>query len=244
MSKKMLIISAMLLLTGTTVVCSLGGSGTAEADLAASLPTNTVEATEAVAEVIEEELAVSEPTATPAPSPTPEPTEETLGPLTAPEAYELALAEAQAWQADAILASMGTSHLGPLNAAGTSESWAISFWSPSAGEMLPLLFINGALNTPPTVPMPVAPDTVPAFDSVTLEMKALYDTAAAAAGSQYTGPDYYLMASLTPYPLDKSIPTWYMNFHDAQNNTVAFNVIIDARSGEVIQAVNLAEAGQ
>ena len=31
---------------------------------------------------------------------------------------------------------------------------------------------------------------------------------------------------------------WYMNYHDAGNNTVVFTVIIDARSGEVIQAIN------
>jgi hypothetical protein len=38
------------------------------------------------------------------------------------------------------------------------------------------------------------------------------------------------LSNLTPYPLDNSIPTWYINYH-TKDNTVSFTVIIDARSG-------------
>jgi hypothetical protein len=204
----------------------------------ASMPT-VVEATEEVQEVIEETLVVSTPT-----PPVEESTEEAvLGALTGQEAYDLALAEALAWQADAALTSMGTTTLGPLDAEGKSESWTFTFWSPSAGEMLTLPFINGVLNTPPAVQMPADPGTIPAMDAVILEMKSIYDTAATAAGSQYLSEEYYVIAGLTPYPLDESIPTWYIHYHDAQNNTVSFTVIIDARSGEVIQSIDVTAAG-
>lgn len=239
MLKKAFIILGIPILFGSTIVCSLGSSGTSEAEIEASLPTAAVEATEEVVEVIEEEVIVSTPTSTP----TPEPTEEVLGALTAQEAYDLALAEAQTWQADATLVSLGTTQLGPLDAEGKSESWSLGFYSPSAKEMLTLSFINGSLNTPPSVQMPIDPGAIPAMDSVILEMKSIYDTAATAAGRKYTGEAYYVMAGLTPYPLDKSIPTWYMNYHDAQQNTVSFTVIIDARSGEVIQSIDVAGAG-
>ncbi|MBN1219287.1 MAG: hypothetical protein JXM69_10195 [Anaerolineae bacterium] len=224
----------------STVVCSLGSSGPTEAELAASISTATTETVEQVAEVVEDQTTISEPAPIPLNTPIPEPTEESFGALTAREAFDLALTEALAWQSDASLVSMGTTQLGPLDSEGTSESWSLGFYSPSAGEMLTLSFINGALNTPPVVQLPVDPGVIPALASVILELKDLYDTAVAAAGSQYTGEAYYLMAGLTRYPLDDTVPTWYMNFHNVQNNTVAFTVIIDARSGEVIQAINVA----
>jgi hypothetical protein len=239
MLKKTFILLVMPVLFGSTIVCSLGNSGVSEAEIQASLPTAAVEVTEEVGEVIEEQLIV----ASLVPTPTPEPTEVVLGALTAQEAYDLALAEAQTWQADATLVSLGTTQLGPLDAEGKSESWSLGFYSPSAREMLTLSFINGSLNTPPAVQLPTDPGAIPAMDSVILEMKSIYDTAAAEAGSKYTGEAYYVIAGLTPYPLDESIPTWYIHYHDAQNNTVSFTVIIDARSGEVIQSIDIAGAG-
>ena len=50
-----------------------------------------------------------------------------------------------------------------------------------------------------------------------------------------------MSAGLTPYPLDEDIPTWYIHYQDPADNTVAFTVIIDARSGEVIQAIAVGE---
>jgi hypothetical protein len=46
------------------------------------------------------------------------------------------------------------------------------------------------------------------------------------------------MASLVTYPMDESVPTWYVNY---MRPTVGFSVIIDARSGDVIQAIALEE---
>ena len=73
-------------------------------------------------------------------------------------------------------------------------------------------------------------------------MKKIYETPAAAGGQKYIDQGHYVMAGLTPYPLDNSIPTWHINYH-TQNNTAAFTVIIDARSGEVMQSINTAEGG-
>jgi hypothetical protein len=107
--------------------------------------------------------------------------------------------------------------------------------------MLSLLFANGKLNTPPAVQMPGNPGTIPALDSVILETQRLYETAAGAGGDQFLNEDYYPRAGLTPYPLDESIPAWYINYHKVQDNTVVYVVIIDARSGEVIQSVDVSE---
>ncbi len=239
MSRKTLLVLCVPLVLATTVVCSLSSSGTAEADLVASLGTNTPEAVEEVMEVVEDETIVSTPTPTTAPEPTPEPTEAMPSALSAQEIYDLALAEALAWNEDAIVTSVSTTIIGPLQADGTAESWLLTFYSPSAKEMLTVPFINGTLSTPPSVALPSDPGAIPAMDDVILELGSLYQTAASASGNKFTGDDYYLMAGLTTYPLDETVPTWYMNYHDAGDNTVVFTVIIDARSGEVIQAINI-----
>jgi hypothetical protein len=241
MSRKTLLIFCVPLLLATTVVCSVGDSGTAEAELVASLGTNTPQAVEEGSEVIEDETIVSTPTPTTAPEPTPEPTEAMPSALSAQEVYDLALAEALAWNEDAIVNEVGTTIIGPLQADGTAESWQLTFYSPSAKEMLTVPFINGTLSTPPSVALPSDPGTIPAMDDVILELGSLYQIAADASDNQFAGDDYYLMAGLTTYPLDENVPTWYMNYHNADSNTVVFVVIIDARSGEVIQAIDAGE---
>ena len=238
MSRKTLLIFCVPLLLATTVVCSLGGSGTAEAELVALLGTNTPQAVEEGMEVVEDDTVVSTPTPTTAPEPTPEPTEAMPSALSAQEIYDLALAEALAWNKDAIVNEVSTTIIGPLQADGTAESWQLTFYSPSAKEMLTVPFINGTLSTPPSVALPSDPGTIPAMDDVILDLAALYQTAASAGGDKFTGDDYYLMAGLTTYPLDETVPTWYMNYHNADSNTVVFVVIIDARSGQVIQAID------
>jgi hypothetical protein len=237
----MFLIVCVLLLPATTAVCNLGSSGTAEAELVTSLGTNTPEAVEEEIAVVEDETIVSTPTPTTAPeaTSTPKPAEVVPAALSAQEVYDLALAEALAWNEDAVVTSVGTNLMGPLQANGTAESWTLTFYSPSAKELLTVPFINGTLNTPPAVALPSDPGTIPAMDQVILELGDLYQTAAAAGGDKFTGDDYYLMAGLTPYPLDETLPTWYMNYHEANSNTVVFTVIIDARSGEVIQAIDI-----
>jgi hypothetical protein len=241
MLKKTLLIFCVPLLLATTVVCSLGGSGTAEADLVASLGTNTPQAVDEAMEMVEDETIVLTPTPTPAPEaiPTPEPTIALSAALGAQEIYDLALAEALTWHEDAVVTSLSTTIMGPLQADGAAESWSLTFYSPSAKEMLTVPFINGALTTPPAVALPTDPGAIPAMDNVILDLSGLYQTAADAGGDKFTGDGYYLMAGLTRYPLDENMPTWYMNYHDATNNTVVFTVIIDARSGEVIQAIDV-----
>jgi hypothetical protein len=160
--------------------------------------------------------------------------------LTAQEAYDLTLAKAQGWQSDAVLTEMQTSLLGPLDAAGYSESWSAFYWSPTAKELNSMIIVNGALNAS-TVPLPLAQRAIPAVDRVMMDTKSLYETAASAGGAGYINEGYYVSAGLTPYPLDEEIPTWYIHFLDSADNTVAFTVIIDARSGEVIQAIAVGE---
>lgn len=154
--------------------------------------------------------------------------------LTAQEAYEMGLKEAQAWQPDAVLIEMGVGLLGPMDAEGRSTNWTLSFWAPGANELNSMMFFNGTLNGTP-LPNTGFPKPVPAIDQVIMDTKRLYDIAAGAGGSAYTAQGSNLMPGLTVYPLDETVPTWYFNYFNPNDNTVQYTVIIDARSGEVIQ---------
>jgi len=176
-------------------------------------------------------------TATPAPSATP--TEAVAAALTAQEAYDQALIAALAWQADAVLSEMQTSALGFLDAEGGSVSWTVTFWSPSAGEINSFLFNNGTLLPGQPVAVPQQPNLVSFDEAVNLDARSIYETAAAAGGSQVMAEGYQPAAALTQYPLDASVATWYVNYMDPQSFSVVYTVIINARSGEVIQAIDL-----
>lgn len=188
-----------------------------------------------------EEIAVV-PTPTPAPAPTeppaapPTPTEAVPVALTAQEAYDLALAEAQAWQPDAVLIEMGASALGPVDAEGKSESWSLQFLSPSANELNSMIFVNGTLNATP-LPNQGFPQPIPSLDSVIFDTKRIYDIAAAAGGSDHIAAGANVTLALTDYPVDENIPTWYVTYSSTAT-TQGLIVIIEATSGNVLQTIN------
>jgi len=194
-----------------------------------------------------EEIALA-PTATPTvipASPTPIPATATtaatatptaIPALSAQAAYDLALADALKWQADASVNNIGTTILGPLTVDGTSASWDINFWSPTTKSMYKVSFINGNVFTS-TIPLDNDPGTLPMNAEVILDTKRIYDIAQNAGGSQYMAQGNVPMAGLVPFPLDVTRPAWYINYQDSQTFKVVFTVIIDARSGEVINTV-------
>jgi polar amino acid transport system substrate-binding protein len=177
----------------------------------------------------------------PAAEPTPETVDEHAADmsqsdaLTGEQAYQTALAEAQLWQPDAALLELQTSAIGPLQTDGTSTGWAIKFISPAANEINTMMFMQGQLSATPLANTSFV-KPLPGVDNATFDTAAIYKTAAAAGGQAYLDKGYTASASLTSYPLDETIPTWYVNYQD-QSFSVGFTVIIDARSGEVMQAL-------
>ncbi len=155
--------------------------------------------------------------------------------LTGQEVADLALAEAQKWQADAVLSEISTSGLGPLDVEGKSTDWILKFWSPSNKGLNTLMFSNGTLSSSPTN-LPTPKTTV--LEGVILDTKQLYEIGEKAGASQYTSQGYRPMAAITPYPLDETKLTWYLNYAGGDFRVV-YTVVIDAKSGEVIQAIPL-----
>jgi serine/threonine protein kinase len=155
--------------------------------------------------------------------------------LTGEEVHQLALAEAQKWQGDAVLSEIATSGLAPLNPEGKTSDWILKFWSPSSKGLNTIMLISGALTTSPTN-LPVPKATV--LEGVILDTAKLYQLADQAGAAKYTAQGYRPSAAITPYPLDENKLTWYLNYAGGDYRVV-YTVIIDAKSGEVIQAIDL-----
>jgi hypothetical protein len=153
--------------------------------------------------------------------------------LTGQEVADLALVAAQNWQTDAVLREISTSGLGPLDAEGKSTDWILKFWSPSSKGLNTSMRVNGTFTSSPT-DLPTPKTTI--LEGVILDTKRLYDIAEGAGAAEYTAQGYRPMAAITPYPLDEARLTWYLNFAGGDFRVV-YTVIIDAKTGEVIQAI-------
>ncbi|MCB1739132.1 MAG: hypothetical protein KDK91_02090, partial [Gammaproteobacteria bacterium] len=190
---------------------------------------------------------VPTPTPPPAPTDTPAAPEEPTAapteavaavPMTAQEAYEFVLAEMPPDQAvDAGIIEMQTSALGFLQPDGTSTSWSVKLYSPATEKMTTAFFVEGQMQQFQTVD--VSRDTNPVFfeNTVILDTERIYDLAADASGD-ITAAGFVPSVALIRYPLDETLPTWYVNYSNPGTYEVVFTVIIDARSGEVIQALD------
>jgi len=198
---------------------------TAESDTI-SLTTETEPTTEAVA---------VEATPVAGNTPVAAPVQPVAAAMTGQEIVDLALVEAQKWQPDAVLSEIATSGLGPLDAEGKSTDWILKFWSPTTKGLNTIMFMNGAFTTSPT-DLPTPKTTV--LEGVILDTKRLVEIGDQAGAAKYTAEGYRPMAAITPYPLDNNRLTWYLNYAGGDFRVV-FTVVIDAKTGEVIQATSL-----
>ena len=78
---------------------------------------------------------------------------------------------------------------------------------------------------------------MPQADAVILDTKQIYDIAGEAGGSDLVANGANVTLSLTKYPLDDTVPTWYVRYNLVDGTGLM--VIIDARSGDVIQTTPL-----
>lgn len=153
--------------------------------------------------------------------------------LSGEEVHALALAEAQKWQGDAVLSEIATSGLNPLNAEGKTTDWILKYWSPSSKGLNTIMLINGNLTSSPNN-LPTPKTTV--LDGVILDTKKLYDIGDKAGAAKYTAEGYRPSAAVTINPVNENQLTWYLNYAGGDYRVV-YTVIIDAKSGEVIQAI-------
>ncbi len=215
---------------------STAALASAPTDTPTSAPTTESAALSSSSDSLKNEATTptTEPTTAPV-APTTAPAPAVAAALTGQEVAEAALVEAQKWQSDAVLSEISTSGLGPLDAEGKSTDWILKFWSPSSKGLNTLMFTNGAFTSSPTN-LPTPKTTI--LDGVILDTKRLYDIGEQAGATQFTAEGYRPMAAITPYPLDETRLTWYLNYAGGDFRVV-YTVVIDAKTGEVIQAIPL-----
>ena len=158
--------------------------------------------------------------------------------ITARDAWELASLRARAWQADAVPFDLTTTSSGPLDAAGKSTEWDVKFFSPGAKAVDMIDISDGQIRC---FAMPGAGGQAIRFDEkIILDSKTLYDTAQKAGGSK-VGPGARIMAGLVPGRGGRgSGESWYLNYQNADEREV-LSVIIDARTGEVLDVLQTGE---
>ena len=69
------------------------------------------------------------------------------GPVSAKVAYDLSIALAAKWQADARLFDFSTLATAPVDSEGRSAEWSLKFFSEKAGKVLMVSVLNGAART-------------------------------------------------------------------------------------------------
>jgi hypothetical protein len=149
--------------------------------------------------------------------------------VTAREAYDVAAAEAHAWQADSGLHEMQTLRDSPLDAQGRSTSWALQFYSSDGGAINSITVEKGAMrcSAHPSNRLKtfeVGPDVI-------LDTARIYAAAQEAGGSAYTAEGYTVSAGLINNPV--AGVSWYMNYEPPGEAGGGKTIIVNARTGVV-----------
>jgi hypothetical protein len=147
--------------------------------------------------------------------------------ITAAEAWELAIARAHPWQADAVPFEFTTTSSGPLDAQGRSTDWSINFAS-AKGKAVDMISISDGLIRCYSL-SGAGGRTLTSIDQITFDSKKLYE-AAQKAGGDKLGGNVKITAGLAQGTGGK--PLWYLNYQNAQGREV-LSVVIDAKTGKV-----------
>jgi hypothetical protein len=149
--------------------------------------------------------------------------------LSLAEMYKQAEARAKAWKADAKLASMSNTTLGPLKPDGTAASWHVVFQSESAKSWVTIDTANGYL-TCSASPGGAGriPDVKPDFFR---DGAALY-AIAKQHGAALLAQGYGVMIGTAAAPSSRHA-TWNVNYHKDGAKDGGLLVLVDANTGKL-----------
>ena len=153
--------------------------------------------------------------------------------LSLTDAFAKAEKSAKAWNADVVVAQLGNTSLGPLDAAGKSEAWNFMFYSAAADTHVAITTFPGMYNCwSDKGKAGRLPDLKPGF---------LIDGAKLYAFAKQEGADLlakgYQVSIQTAASPETNHATWYVNFSDAESKSGDRSIIIDANKGTLEQVV-------
>ena len=154
--------------------------------------------------------------------------------MTLSDMYTKSEAKAKAWKADALVARITNTSMGPLDALGKSEAWNLMFFSPSANAQVTVSIFRGMF-TCYAMPGPAGrlPDLKPTFARDGAKLYAI----AKQAGATYLTQGYAVMIGTAAAPSDRHA-TWNISFADPKTSQNApITVIVDANTGALEKVI-------
>ena len=148
--------------------------------------------------------------------------------LTLSDMYTKAEAKAKAWKADAVVARITNTSMGPLDALGKSEAWNLMFFSPSANANTTISIFRGMFTC---YAMAGAAGRLPDLKPTFVRDGAKLYAIAKQAGATYLTQGYVVMIGTAAAPSDRHA-TWNISFSDPKTSQNApITVIVDANTG-------------
>lgn len=145
------------------------------------------------------------------------------------EAYRMAEDRAKAWKPDVAPARITNTILGPLKPDGSSESWNILFFSPSANAHVAINTFRGQLTCwAQAGSAGRMPDLKPGF---VLDGAKLHEIAKK-HGEKPMADGYFVTIGTAAAPSNRHA-TWNVNFSKADGKSSPPTIIVDANSGAV-----------
>jgi hypothetical protein len=146
--------------------------------------------------------------------------------------YAMALADAKAWKADALPASITNTSLGPLQPEGSSAAWNLIFFSDGAKANVAISTFRGTYRCwADAGPAGRMPDLKPDFMRDGAKLYAI----AKERGGALLGQGYTIMLGTAAAPSNRHA-TWNINYMK-DNRSGNILVLVDANTGVVEKVI-------
>ena len=153
--------------------------------------------------------------------------------LSLSDMFAKAEAHARAWKPDAVPARITNTSMGPLDEAGRSEAWNLTFYSASAKANVAINTFRGMYNCFASAGAAGRiPDLKPAFMRDGAKLYAL----AKQHGASLLAEGYTVTVQTAAAPSDRHA-TWYLGFARADGRSADLTVIVDANTGAVEKVI-------
>lgn len=147
-------------------------------------------------------------------------------------AFAAAEKRAKNWQADAVVARLTHTTLGPIDAEGRSANWLMVFYSPKTQGSDMITIANGRITCwASSNPAGRLPALGPNFYR---DVKTLLREAAAHGGAAYLSQGYTPTVELSAG--SKGVAYWYVNYTHPQKRA-GVQVMFDGNSGKFVSAL-------
>ena len=160
---------------------------------------------------------------------------EAAGPVTSKVAYDLAVALASKWQADAKLCNFTTIATGPVDAEGRSSEWSLHFSSKKATKVLMVTVSKGTAST-----FEISGEggrVIQLTAKTNLDSKQLLMKADAAGGAAHRKKGAVVTMGLVQSPVSGVGPLWHISYAakgpDGMPGKELFHVAIEGNSGKL-----------